>query len=110
MQPASLDLALAAQGFAAVGSAARLQVLNSLVRAGHAGLNIGEIQQRLQIPLSTLAHHLKYLSDADLIEQQKQGRSVLNRARYDQIEALASFLLNECCADACTTVETGHER
>ncbi len=100
MLPEQLNLTLAAKSFAAVGSEARLQVLHHLVRAGQPGLSIGQIQQCLQIPLSTLSHHLKFLTDAGLIEQHKQGRAVINRARYDRISALAEYLLNDCCADA----------
>ncbi len=71
-----------------------------LVRAGPAGLSIGEIQRRVEIPASTLAHHLRYLADAGLIEQRKQGRTVVNHADYSVIRGLAEFLLLECCADA----------
>lgn len=103
-----LDLSLAAQGFAAVGSESRLQVLQVLVRAGRAGLAIGGIQERLGIPSSTLAHHLRFLSAAGLIVQEKQGRSVLNRADYEQIGALAEFLLHECCADATCSAQASN--
>ena len=96
-----ITLEIAAQGFSAAGSESRLEVLSALVRAGHGGLTIGEVQQRLGIPASTLAHHLKFLAGAELIEQEKQGRSVLNRANFERIEALAAFLLHECCADDC---------
>lgn len=94
-----IDSAQASRGFAAAGSEARLEVLRSLVRAGPAGLSVGEIQQRLQIPASTLAHHLRSLQEGGLIIQEKRGRSVLNRADYSHIRKLADFLLAECCAD-----------
>lgn len=90
----------AAQGFAAVGSEARLLVLRILVRAGNRGLAINNIQQRTGIPASTLAHHLKFLAAGGLIEQEKRGRIVINRANYAYIKALAEYLLAECCADA----------
>jgi DNA-binding transcriptional ArsR family regulator len=89
----------ASQGFAAMGSDARLDVLRCLVRAGPDGLTIGAIQTRTGIAPSTLAHHLKFLTAAGLVAQQKQGRSVINRADFDRLEALADFILNECCAD-----------
>lgn len=95
-----LDYSMAAQGFAAAGSESRLGVLRVLIRAGYPGLTVGEIQQRLDIPASTLAHHLKFLTAGDLIIQKKQGRSVLNRANYEHIKALADFLLFECCIDS----------
>lgn len=95
-----LNPEIAAQGFAAAGSESRLRVLRILVRAGNQGLAINDIQQRSAIPASTLAHHLKFLAAGGLIEQEKQGRMVINRACYDHIRDLATFLLAECCADA----------
>jgi len=89
----------AARSFAAIGSEARLQVLNSLVRAGGMGLSVGDIQNRTNIAASTLAHHLRTLSLAGLVEQEKDGRSVINRAAYQNLEKLASYILTECCVD-----------
>ncbi len=89
----------AAQGFAAMGSEARLQVLRCLIRAGHEGLTVSEIQDRTGIAPSTLAHHLKFLTGAEVIEQERAGRSIVNRANFDQLEKLAGFILSECCAD-----------
>ncbi|MFW8633642.1 ArsR/SmtB family transcription factor [Cribrihabitans pelagius] len=90
----------AAQGFAAMGSEARLQVLRCLIRAGEGGLSVGEIQERTGIAPSTLAHHLKFLAGAGVVAQERQGRSTLNRADFTRLEALAGFILSECCADA----------
>lgn len=95
-----LSLEEAAQGFAAVGSESRLDVLMTLVRAGPDGLSVGDIQESVGIPASTLAHHLRFLAAGGLIAQERAGRAVINRAAYEQIEQLADFLLRECCADA----------
>ncbi len=89
----------AAEGFSAMGSESRLEVLQTLVKAGHSGLPVGEIQKRTNIPASTLAHHLKFLSAADLIVQEKQGRTIINRANFDHLERLAGFILESCCLD-----------
>lgn len=98
----TLDIEEAAQGFAAVGSEARLQVLLTLVKAGRKGLPVGDIQARSAMPASTLAHHLRFLASAGLIEQEKVGRQVISRAAFDHLEALAGYILSECCADeAC---------
>ena len=97
-----LALEEAAQGFAAVGSEPRLDVLLTLVRAGTDGLTVGEIQERVGLPASTLAHHLRFLAAGGLIEQERQGRTVINRAAFERIEDLAGFLLRECCADTDT--------
>jgi DNA-binding transcriptional ArsR family regulator len=95
------DIAIeeAAQGFAAIGSEARLQVLHMVVRAGDGGLSVGDIQARTGIPASTLAHHLRFLAAAGLITQEKSGRSVINRAAYNHLRTLAGYILKECCAD-----------
>ncbi|MEO1194074.1 MAG: metalloregulator ArsR/SmtB family transcription factor [Pseudomonadota bacterium] len=89
----------AAQGFAAMGSEARLQVIKTLVRAGPEGLSVSEIQERSGIAPSTLAHHLKFLTAAGLVEQERSGRSTINRAAFDRLHALADFITVECCAD-----------
>ncbi|WP_171177508.1 helix-turn-helix transcriptional regulator [Ruegeria sp. HKCCD8929] len=89
----------AAAGFAAMGSEARLLVLKTLVRAGEPGLSVGQIQERTGIAPSTLAHHLKFLAAGGLVEQEKAGRSTINRAQFDELEKLAQFILSECCAD-----------
>lgn len=97
----------AAQGFAAVGSEPRLEVLLSLVRAGPDGLAVGEIQDRVDLPASTLAHHLRFLAAAGLIEQEREGRIVRNRAAFDRIENLADFLLRECCSESARPHDRG---
>lgn len=89
----------AARGFAAAGSEPRLELLLMLVKAGHQGLSIGGMGERLGIPPSTLAHHLRYLESAGLITQKKVGRSVINTANFQKLEALAGYLLRECCID-----------
>jgi DNA-binding transcriptional ArsR family regulator len=93
------DLEEVAQGFAALGSEARLEVVLTLVRAGTNGLTIGEIQSRTGMAASTLAHHLKFLASAGLLEQEKQGRAVINRPCFPRLETLAGYILRECCAD-----------
>ena len=94
-----MELVTAAQGFSAMGSESRLEVLQTLVRAGDKGMLVGDIQQRTGIPGSTLAHHLKFLTSADLIVQNRQGRTIVNQANYRHLQALAAFILEECCKD-----------
>lgn len=93
----------AAAGFAAIGAESRLAVVRVLVRAGPAGLTVGDIQARLQLPASTLAHHLRFLAAAGLITQEKVGRAVINRAAFGHLEALAGYILKECCAEDAGT-------
>jgi DNA-binding transcriptional ArsR family regulator len=105
-----MDLEIAAQGFAALGSEARLQVVLTLVKAGQGGLTVGDIQSRTGMAASTLAHHLKFLSSAGLVTQEKDGRSVINRAAYGHLEDLAGYILKECCVDENGCGEKGTGR
>ena len=89
-----MDNSAAAQAFAAIGSASRIQVLVIIIEAGKFGLTIGEIQKKTNIAASTLAHHLRFLSDVNLIIQEKQGRKVVNRTDKRMIGALSTFLKN----------------
>ena len=89
----------AADAFAALGSDARLTILRALVRAGDDGLAVGALQERLAMPGSTLSHHLRAMMQAGLVEQTRQGRTLVCRAQYDRVQVLADFLVSECCAD-----------
>jgi ArsR family transcriptional regulator len=98
---AGLEIEDAAQAFAALGSEQRLVVLRALVRAGPDGLRVGELKDRTGLAASTLSHHLRFLSQAGLIEQTRRGREIICAgAAYQRVEALAAFLMRECCADA----------
>lgn len=103
-----LDILTAASTFAALGSEQRLEVLRSLVRAGPNGATIGVLGERSGVTGSTLTHHLKILTQAGLVTQEKQGRSIIcAAAAYSEMRKLADYLLRECCAD-CLDTEQGH--
>ena len=100
----------AAQAFAALGSEQRLGVLQVLVRAGPEGLSMGELGKRTGVPGSTLNHHLRFLVHAGLVDQAKEGRSIIcSSVAYEMTQALSNFILKNCCADASTT-EHDHDR
>lgn len=86
------------RAFAALGHDARLRVFRLLVRAGPDGLNVSQIGAELGMAASTLAHHLAALVAAGLVEQERQGREVLNRAARGRAQALAAYLTEACCA------------
>lgn len=90
----------AASTFAALGSEQRLAVLNTLVRAGPEGLPSGLLGERCGVTGSTLTHHLRILSQAGLVHRVKRGRSIICAAvAYPKVQALAAYLLSECCTD-----------
>ncbi|MBB4303666.1 DNA-binding transcriptional ArsR family regulator [Rhodobium orientis] len=95
--PADFSEKNAADAFAALGNRTRLGLVRLLVRAGPDGLAVGEIQQRLKVPASTLAHHLATLSRAGLVAQQKAGREVRTTANFDRLRGLGDFLFEACC-------------
>ena len=95
-----MDVLTAVDGFAAIGSEPRWQVLQQLVKAGTTGMSVGEIQDRTDMPASTLAHHLKHLAQAGLVTTERQGRTIINRADFAHLETLAAFILKECCAES----------
>jgi DNA-binding transcriptional ArsR family regulator len=103
--PQGPTAAEAAEAFAALGSEIRLSILRALVRAGEAGMAVGALQQRLAIAASTLSHHLRALIQAGVLEQTRDGRTLICRARYDRIHGLAAFLVSECCADLAPEVK-----
>jgi len=88
---------LAARCLSELGNLTRLDIFRLLVRASPEGLNIGEIQARLDIPASTLAFHLRGLVAAELIVQEKLGREVKCRANHRQVAMVVEFLREKCC-------------
>lgn len=88
---------LAAKCLSELGNLTRLDIFRVLVRASPKGLNIGEIQARLDIPASTLAFHLRGLVEAGLVVQEKVGREVKCRANHRQVTMVVEFLREKCC-------------
>lgn len=90
----------AASMLAALGSLPRLSVYRSLLRAGHEGLIVSELQEVTQMPASTLKHHLSALVEAGLVSQERKGREVYSVACFEEVRRLNAFLMRECCAEA----------
>ena len=87
----------AAEAFAGLANRTRLRLFRLLVRAGEQGLNVGEIQRLLDVPASTLSHHLAALTTAGLLIQERRGREVMSRADYDGVRRMVGYLTEECC-------------
>jgi len=92
-----LNTKKAATALASLGHEARLSLYRLLMRAGNDGLNVGEIGEQLDLPASTLSHHLRALVQAGLVIQEKRGREVFNRPDFDAIAGTVAFLTEECC-------------
>lgn len=100
-----MNLEQAARQLESLGNPTRLQIYRTLVRAGHAGLPVGGLQERIGIAASTLSHHLKRLIETGLVTQERQATTLICRAHYPAMDALIGYLADECCADAgCVAV------
>ena len=87
----------AASAFAALGHPARVAILRLLVQAGSDGLSVSTMREHLKIPATTFGHHLKAMVEAGLIQQSRQGRTLISTADYSAIQDLVAFLMEDCC-------------
>src|SRR6266852_1716557 len=83
--------------FSAMGTEPRLRILQLLLSAHPEGLVVGDIQGELEIPNSTLSHHLEKLKTEGLVEIERQGTFLRYRADTEALEELLQFLYAECC-------------
>jgi ArsR family transcriptional regulator len=92
-----MDEKQAAKCLSELGNPTRLAVYRLLVRAGPEGMTVGDIQRRLEVPASTLSHHIAHLVWAGLIEQHREGRVLHCCTTTGTMDALIDFLSAECC-------------
>ena len=91
----------AAAQLAELGHVTRLSIYRSLVKAGTKGLSVSDIQQQLQIPGSTLSHHINRLIHVSLMTQTREGRVLRCVAQFNKLNKLIEFLNKECCEKKC---------
>ncbi len=103
-----MDTRTAVTQLAALAQEARLEIFRTLVQADAEGLSAGVIGERLQIPASTLSFHLKELNRAGLIHARQVSRFIYYSASYDTMNALLTYLTDNCCAGTqhCITAVT----
>ena len=92
-----MNIQQAANQLAELGHVTRLSLYRLLVKAGREGLEVAQLQQRLQVPGSTLSHHISRLVKVGLVKQIREGRVLHCVAQYDKLDKLLSFLVEECC-------------
>jgi ArsR family transcriptional regulator len=83
--------------FSAMGTEARLRIMQLLLSAHPEGLVVGEIQEELDIPNSTLSHHLDKLKSEGLVQVQRESTFLRYTANTDALQELLQFLYAECC-------------
>ena len=93
----AMKLQKAAQQLESIGNATRLNIFKVLVQAGINGVPVGEIQKVLDIPASTLSHHIAKLVQAGMIKQVRESRTLYCQADYVAMNELVAFLSENCC-------------
>ena len=86
-----------AEQLSALGHPVRLAILRFVVQAGDVGAAAGEIQSHVDLPASTLSHHLKRLVDAGLMKARGEGTFHYYSAEYATLRALTDYLWEDCC-------------
>lgn len=97
-----MDIAVAAKRLAELGHETRLEVFRYLVRGGKQGVPVGEIQDALDVPGSTLSHHISRLVNVGLVVQRREGRTLYCVPQFDELNGLIDFLMEECCINECS--------
>jgi DNA-binding transcriptional ArsR family regulator len=105
----ALDLDTAALLLDQLGNQTRLRIVRSLVRAGDEGRSVGDLQREIEVPASTLSHHLSHLRGAGIVWQERESTVLRCFVDFKMIGALVDFLTAECCADMPAT-EGGRRR
>ena len=86
-----------AEQFGALGHPARLAILRYIVQGGAEGTTTSELQEKLDIPWTTLSHHLDRLVASGLVTARREGKFALHTADYTALHALTDFLWEDCC-------------
>jgi DNA-binding transcriptional ArsR family regulator len=93
----SADVSKYADMFAAMGVEPRLRVMQLLLSAHPDGLVVGDIQSELEIPNSTLSHHLEKLKNEGLVKVRRESTFLRYTANTEALQELLQFLYAECC-------------
>ncbi|MBI2686611.1 MAG: helix-turn-helix transcriptional regulator [Acidobacteria bacterium] len=91
------QIARFADMFTAMGTEPRLRIMQLLLSAHPQGLVVGEIGAELDIPSSTLSHHLEKLKNEDLVKVRREGTFLWYSANTEALRELLGFLYAECC-------------
>ena len=90
----------AVEALGAIALELRRALFSLLVHTGEDGMPAGAIAAKLGVPHSSLSFHLAHLTRAGLIQQRRQGRSLIYTADYAAMNALVGYLMENCCGGA----------
>lgn len=86
-----------AEELGALGHPVRLAIVRLVVQAGEHGVPAGDIQARVDMPASTLSHHLKRLVDAGLLRTRGEGTFHFYAVDFQTLRRLTDYLWEDCC-------------
>lgn len=95
-----MESATAIDALGALAQEHRLTLFRLLVQAGENGMSAGSLADALSVPNSSLSFHLAHLNRARLIEQRRDGRSLIYTANYPAMNELVAYLMENCCSGA----------
>ncbi len=90
----------AVASLAALAQPVRLRVFRALVGAGPEGMTPGALGAMLDVASSSLSFHLKELTHAGLVTQERDGRNLVYRASLQRMADLMDYLAAHCCMGA----------
>lgn len=96
-EKAQPDVTRYADMFAAMGAEPRLRIMRLLLSAHPQGMTAGEVGSELDIPASTLSHHLEKLRNEDLVKVRRESTYLWYSANTAALQELLGFLYAECC-------------
>jgi DNA-binding transcriptional ArsR family regulator len=94
-----MSLETVAGRMAELGHPTRLAIFKHLVKSGRSGSPVGDIQEVLGIPGSTLSHHISRMVKVGLVEQVRESRTLHCFPKFDALNEVIDFLMDECCAN-----------
>ena len=98
-----MKLDSAAACLEALGSPHRLSIYRLLVQSGTTGMTVGDVKKQLDMPSSTLSHHISKLVNKGLVRQERESRNLICCCNYELMDELLAYLSENCCAgnDCC---------
>ncbi len=93
----SSELERHAEQLSALGHPVRLQILRFVVQGGERGAPAGDIQAHVDLPASTLSHHLKRLVEAGLVATRNEGTFHFYSVDYTALRGLTDYVWEDCC-------------
>lgn len=88
------------EALAALAHEHRLAIFRLLVERGPEGLPAGRIAERIGLAPSSLTFHLQHLTRAGLLAQHRAGRQLFYATDFRVMNALVSYLTENCCGGA----------